>query len=67
MYPEAEAYIKKTLEVGVAEADLSAHEVIDYMAVEDVGYEPKRWARMRGVNEKTVEKNVRAAKRIFEI
>ena len=67
MYPEAEAYIEKTLQVGVVEADLSPHEVIDYMAIEDSGkWSVGQWARIRGVKPSTIEKNIRAAREVFE-
>jgi hypothetical protein len=64
-YPEARAYIKKTLKVGVVEASLSPYALIDWMAVEDADYDVERCARIRGVRERTVERNVDAARDVF--
>ena len=63
-YPEARAYIDRTLEVGVVEASLSPYALIDWMAVEDAGYDVERWSRIRGVRVRQVEWNVETARAV---
>ena len=65
-YPEVEAYVERTLQVGIVEANLSTQAVIDWMAVEDGGSSVADWARCRGVKPRAVRENVEEAREVFE-
>jgi hypothetical protein len=60
-YPEIEAYVERTLQIGIVEANLSTQAVIDWMAVKDGGSRISDWARCRGVKPRAVRENVEEA------